>query len=83
VSKLCFSYPPDGPVSGSGAASLPEREAASAARRDLYRMPFPCYSYPSMCYSYPGDGPRGGGDSGGPQPSLPSLRRMPYPCFRY
>jgi hypothetical protein len=69
MSKLCFSYPAAAP------ASIPSREAAQAARRDLRRMPNPCYSYPDV--------PQGGRDPGAAQPSQPGLRRMPMTCFRY
>jgi hypothetical protein len=72
----CYGYPADGP------ARIPGRGQAQAVRRDLRRMPYPCYSYPMMCFSYPDDEPRGGGDSGAAQPPSPGLR-MPSTCFRY
>lgn len=78
MSKLCFSYPSDVPT------SFPDRSAAQAARRDLRRMPYPCYSYPLTCFGYADGKPQGGGDPSAGRPSSPGLRRMPVsPCFRY
>jgi hypothetical protein len=73
----CYNYLADLPV------ATPDHDAGPAARRDLRRMPFPCYSYPSMCFSYPDDIPRAGAADAA-QSHLPSLRGMPYStCFRY
>jgi len=53
---------------------------AQAARCGLRKMPYPCYSYPSMCFSYPADAPW----STPGQDAVPALRRMPFgTCFRY
>jgi hypothetical protein len=59
----CFNYP----------AAIPDRDAGQAARRDLRRMPFPCYSYPSMCFGYPDGTPLGGGNPGPAQPPLSGM----------
>ena len=74
----CFSYPAD-QLPGSR-----NNDMAQAARCGLRKMPYPCYSYPSMCFSYPDDVPQGGGDHDAVQPSLSDVRRMPGgTCFRY
>jgi hypothetical protein len=69
----CYNYP----------AARPDRDAGQVARRDLRRMPYPCYSYPSMCFSYPDDMPRGG-NPGVARSAPPGLRQLPSSiCFRY
>ncbi len=73
----CFSYPGNMP---SGAGS---RGSAQPPQPGARRMPYACYSYPSMCFSYPDDMPWGIRDRNAAQPPLPGLRRMPFPCFRY
>jgi len=70
----CYNYP----------AAMPDRDAGQAARRDLRRMPNPCYSYPSMCFSYPEDAPWAAPGRDTVPPPLSSLRRTPFgSCFRY
>jgi len=70
----CFSYPAD-QLPGSR-----NNDMAQAARCGLRKMPYPCYSYPSMCFSYPDDAPW----STPGQDAVPALRRMPFgTCFRY
>jgi hypothetical protein len=69
----CYNYPADGP------AAPPDHDA----RRDLRRMPLPCYSYPSMCSGYPDDMPPGG-NPGVVGSAPPGLRQLPTStCFRY
>jgi hypothetical protein len=74
----CFSYPADLPP------GTRNRNAAQATLRDdVRRMPYPCFSYPSMCFSYPTDVPLSAKNRDPARAAPPGLRRMPMMCFSY
>jgi hypothetical protein len=76
--SMCYSYPGDVPLDSMS------RDASQAARRDLRKMPYPCYSYPAMCFSYPDDAPWGTARRDAVPSAMPGLRGMPVgTCFRY
>ena len=80
MSKLCFSFPVDAPPGNGPGHAIPPPGLS-----DPLKMPYSCYSYPSMCFSYPPAGPPRTGNQGTAPSNLPGLREMPglLHCFRY
>jgi hypothetical protein len=89
MSKLCFSYQAEAPLSmpfacfsypGDAAREAGDRAAGTQDRSGLRWMPQTCYRYPLMCFGYP----PAGGSSDAATPARPGPVRMPVNlCFRY